>query len=213
MSLENIFYYKRGYYMNADEIVKALVGISIEEISFIVIKEKYSGRVIEYNLIEPLNREVNYEIISLNKQKQELSYQSRMIPQFLNEKIIVVNAKLARIQNELGDVYKQRLESFGITKSNLLKNVGNSTSTQSSQVIELDSVVKKNIDTGFVERSGVNKFCVLFFNGDGYSFLENRKIFNKNPLLETNGFDEFTKDIVFRRKNFEGILKEKIIEN
>jgi len=199
--------------MSADEIVKALVGIPIEEISFIVIREKYSGRVIEYNLIAPANREVNYEIISLNKQKQELSYQSRMIPQFLNEKIIRINAKLARIQNELGNVYKQRSEEFGITKSNLLKNVGNSTSTQSSQVIELDSVASSKTDSQFVERSGVNKFCVLFFNGLGYSFLENRKIFNKNPLLETNGFDEFTKDIVFRRKNFEGILKEKIIEN
>jgi len=199
--------------MSADEIVKALDGIPIEDISFIIIKEKYSGKVIEYNLIKPLNREVNYEIIRLNKQKQELSYRSRMIPQFLNEKIIGVNAKLARIQNELGDVYKQRLESFGITKSNLLKNVGNSTGIQSSQVIELDSVIGSKINSRFIERSGTSKFCVLFFNGLGYSFLENRKIFNKNPLLETNGFDEFTKDIVFRRENFEGILKEKIIEN
>ena len=209
MNKDLIFYYKRGAYTNVDDIRQQILDTNnkIEDVSFIIINEKYDGnKFVEYNKIysTAINRDIADQLIEKNKEKRILMYQRKMIPQFLKENIIPINARLDQLQNEIDALYKQRSMNINISKSDLLKNVGNKS-------IELLVLVKDltnaTVPNDFKERPNAKKFSVIFKCGDKYSFLWNVPVLDRNPMNVDNS--KFLNEITERRENFTKILKRK----
>ena len=209
MNKDLIFYYKRGEYTTSDEIRKQILAkkYNLEDISFIIINEKYDGnRFIEYNKIysTAINRDIAEQLIQKNNEKRILMYQRKMIPQFLKEKKIHINIKLDKLQNEIDELYKQRSININISKSDLLKNVGNK---DISQVIIIKDLLNTNVPNDFKERPNDKKYSVIFKCGDKYSFLWNTPVLDRNPINVDNS--KFLNEITERRENITKILKGK----
>lgn len=208
MNKDLIFYYKRGEYTTADEIRNQITKDNkIEDVSFIIINEKYDGtEFIEYNKIysTAINRDIAEQLIEKNKEKRILMYQRQMIPQFLKEKKIHINSRLHQLQNEIDELYKQRSMNINISKSDLLKNVGNK---DISPVILIKDLSKANVPSDFKERPDAKKYSIIFKCGDKYSFLWNTPVLDRNPFDSDNS--KFLNEITERRENITKILKGK----
>lgn len=208
MNKDLIFYYKRGAYTTADDIRNQILATNkIEDISFIVIKEKYDGdKFVEYNKIysTAINRDIADQLIEKNKEKRILMYQRQMIPQFLKEKKILINARLDQLQNEIDALYKQRSMNINISKTDLLKNVGNKSI---EPVVIIEDFKKADVPNDFKERPNAKKYSVIFKCGDKYSFLWNTPVLDRNPFDSDNS--KFLNEIAERRENITKILKRK----
>lgn len=209
MNKDLIFYYKRGAYTNVDDIRQQILDTNnkIEDVSFIIINEKYDGnKFVEYNKIysTAINRDIADQLIEKNKEKRILMYQRKMIPQFLKENIIPINARLDQLQNEIDALYKQRSMNINISKSDLLKNVGNKSI---ELVVLVKDLTNATVPNDFKERPNAKKFSVIFKCGDKYSFLWNVPVLNRNPMNVDNS--KFLNEITERRENFTKILKRK----
>ena len=209
MNKDLIFYYKRGAYTNVDDIRQQILDTNnkIEDVSFIIINEKYDGnKFVEYNKIysTAINRDIADQLIEKNKEKRILMYQRKMIPQFLKENIIPINARLDQLQNEIDALYKQRSMNINISKSDLLKNVGNKSI---ELVVLVKDLTNATVPNDFKERPNAKKFSVIFKCGDKYSFLWNVPVLDRNPMNVDNS--KFLNEITERRENFTKILKRK----
>ncbi len=209
MNKDLIFYYKRGLYISADEIRAKIAetGTSIDDISFVIIKEKYNGnKFVEYNKIYStgINRDISNDLIAKNKEKRILMYQRKMIPQFLKDKLILINAKIERLQNEIDALYKQRSMNINTTKGDLLKNVGNK---NIPEVVNIEELPGTGVPNDFVERPNATKYSVIFYNKGKFSFIWDTPVLNSNPFPANNS--KFLNEITKRRENITSILKRK----